>query len=165
MAQARPNPFRGLHDMFTEMERMRQVGRTGIGGGEGGPDMRVSEWVLAADIFANGADLVVRLEIPGVKPDDISVTFGGGVLTISGERRSELPDGVSFYARERFHGTFQRSITLPDGVAEDVITASFEDGITEITVSGAAHSAEPSRIRVEDRSSRRATRKASRRPK
>ncbi len=158
MAQTRPNPFRGLHDMFTEMERMRQMGRTGVGG-EGGPEARVSEWVPAADIFADDADLVIRLEIPGVKPDDISLTFGGGVLTISGDRRSELSEKVAFYARERYYGPFQRSITLPDGVAEDAITASFEDGITEITVAGAARSAEPSRIRIEDRSSRRATRR------
>jgi HSP20 family protein len=163
MAQSRPNPFRGLHDLLTEMERMRDVGRSGAGAGGGGADTEAG-WVPAADIFAADGDLVIRLDIPGVTPDDIGITFGDGLLTISGERRSDLPDGVVFYTRERRHGPFQRSMTLPDGVDEDMITASFEYGVAEITVTGAARSAEPSRIPIEDRS-RRATRTVTRRPR
>jgi HSP20 family protein len=160
MARTRANPFRGLHDFFTEMERMRRHGRSGADVGGGRAEIAESEWVPPADIFAVGADIVIRMEIPGVKPGDIDITFGEGLLTISGERDSDLPDDVTFYTRERRQGPFHRSMLLPEGIDTSMIAASFEDGITEITVTGAARAPEASRIPIKDRSSRRATRSA-----
>jgi HSP20 family protein len=159
MARTRANPFRGLHDFFTEMERIRRLGKSGTDVSGGRADTAETEWVPAADIFAVGADIVIRLEIPGVRPGDIDLTFDEGLLTIAGERGTDLADDVTFYTRERRQGPFHRSMLLPDGVDPSMIAASFADGITEITVTGAARATEPSRIPIEDRSSRRVTRR------
>jgi HSP20 family protein len=154
MVEGRANPFRGFLDMFTEMERMRRLGRTGtVGGQEHDPRTPDTAWVPSTDIFADGHDLVIRLELPGVVPADIGVTFAAGVLTISGERRADLPDSTTFYVRERYHGPFERSMILPDGIDETMITASFADGIAEVVVVGAARPSEESTIPVQDRSS------------
>jgi hypothetical protein len=56
------------------------------------------------------------------------------VLTISGERKRDLDDDVSFFVHERFYGVFRRNITLPAGISEDDISADFDYGLVEITV-------------------------------
>ena len=164
MIQSRSNAFRGFRDIFTEMERMRRLGRKGmVGESEDLPRTHATAWVPAADIFADGNDLVIRLELPSVKPTDISVTFAGGTLTISGERPADLPEATTFYARERYHGPFERSMILPDGIDETMVSASFEDGIAEIIVRGAARPTQESTIPVEDRSSGKVTQVRTRR--
>lgn len=160
MAQKRPNPFRGFLDVFVEQERMRQLGRGGLEpSGEERPRTYATAWVPAADIFADGPDLVIRLDLPSVRPDDIGITFDGGVLTVWGERQSGVPDSAVCYVRERYHGTFQRSMVLPDGIDQSMISASFADGVAEVIVAGAARAAEPNRIPVVDRSTGRVTRR------
>ncbi len=154
MAQSRANPFRGFVDMFSEMERMRRLGRSGTDPRRGPDDQQQrAAWVPAADIVADGFDLVIMVELPGVRPADIDLTFTGGMLTISGERAGDTPPDARFYARERYHGAFDRSMILPDGVEESMIAASFADGLVRITVTGAARPDEPNRIPIEDRSS------------
>ena len=85
----------------------------------------------------------------------MELVFSDGVLTISGERRSELDEEeVSFYVRERYYGTVRRSMTLPADIYEGSISADFENGLLEITVLGgsaaAAAAAEPQRIEIRD---------------
>lgn len=162
MAKARVNPFRGFVDMISEMQRIREVGRTGL---ETGPEDRqrthATAWAPAANIFARDRDLVIRVELTDVEPKDIDITFSDGVLTISGERGSEADrETVTFYTRELSYGPFRRSMILPEDVDEGDISAAFEDGITEITVRGACASvpSEPRRIPVIDRSRPRSVR-------
>jgi HSP20 family protein len=98
---------------------------------------------------------MIRVSLAGVRREDVEITLSEGVLTISGERRSELDEEeVSFYVRERYYGTFRRSITLPAGIDESVISADFEYGLLEITIQGGAGAAavEPQRIEIRDRS-------------
>lgn len=151
MNESHGNPFQGLIDMASEMNRMRQLGRYGQ---EPGQEDRThaTAWVPSADIFARGQDLVVRVELAGVDREAIEVTFHENTLTISGERRRDPRDDVStFYVQERFYGIFRRSITLPAGLNEDDITAEFYKGLVEITVRGGAATAQPRRIRVGER--------------
>ena len=70
------------------------------------------------------------------------------MLTVSGERRSELGAASEdrFYIRERFYGAFRRAITLPEGTDDSQIEADFENGLLELTVRGGVSSAEPKRI-------------------
>ena len=81
--------------------------------------------------------------------DDIDVSLNNGVLSVSGERKSEL-DGeeVEFYTRERFFGNFRRTINLPDGVSEGKMDAAFVNGLLEITIEGGANLPEPRRVRI-----------------
>src|SRR3712207_4453662 len=89
MGRAR-NPFRGLIDHMSEMARMREYAE---GGGQAHEDQRrthATAWVPTTDIFAKGDDLVIRCELAGVRQDDIDISLVNGVLSVSGERRSEL---------------------------------------------------------------------------
>jgi HSP20 family protein len=144
------NPFEGVTDYFSELNRMRQ---TGVHGREPALEDRqrthASAWVPAADIYARGDDLVVKLELAGVDPADVNLSFTHGVLTVSGSRQGD-PAGeeISFYVRERFYGEFRRAITLPEGTQRSQIGAVFENGLVEVTVRGGANRQDTGRIEL-----------------
>ncbi len=149
MAKEHHNPFEGVTDFFNELGRMRQIGAHGY---DNRPEEQhrshASAWVPSTDILALGGDLVIRVDLAGIEPEDVSITFSGGVLTLYGERDTteDLEGEPRFYIRERFAGVFRRAITLPEDTTEDKISAEFENGLAEIVVVGAAKAAEPSRI-------------------
>jgi HSP20 family protein len=94
---------------------------------------------------------VIRCELAGVHREDIDIELTGDTLTISGERKSELSEEVHFYTRERSFGHFRRSMNLPEGIDDDDISASFEDGMLQVVARGAAAAApEPRRIEIGD---------------
>ena len=146
------NPFRGLMDHMSEMTRMREYAE---GGGSGQEDQRrthATAWIPTTDIFARGGDLVIRCELAGVQRDDVDITLSNGVLTISGERRSGLnEEELAYYTRERFFGHFRRNIGLPEGVDGSKVSASFEDGLLEISIEGGADLPEAQRIQIDNR--------------
>ena len=153
MGSTRRNPFQGLVDTISEMNRMRERWMTGQETEEDRQRTHMSAWVPTTDIFAKGEDLVIRVELAGARPGDVDVALSNGVLTISGERVSELDDEeVSYYVRERFYGIFRRAITLPEGIDESKINAAFKNGMLQITVQGGAAAAKPKRIQVRDES-------------
>src|SRR5215210_1912615 len=93
---------------------------------------------------------LVRVEMPGVKPEDVHVAVHNRVLTISGERKvDEVEERAGYYVRELRHGSFQRSMILPEGVDEEKIHARYQDGILEVTLKGAAAAREPRRVQIE----------------
>ena len=156
MAEGHKNPFEGVTDFFSELNRMREIGRHGYEHShEDRQRTHATAWVPAADIFSRNGDLVIRVELAGTRPDDVGITFSQGVLTIYGERSTEEDTGGpnSFYIRERFHGAFRRAITVPRGVDDSQITAEFENGLVEVTVPGGATAAEPRQIAIKDASS------------
>jgi HSP20 family protein len=149
MSITRRNPFRGLVDTISEMNRTRERWMTGQETGEDRQRTHMTAWVPTTDIFASNEDLVIRVELAGIRPGNVDVALSSGVLTISGERRSDLDDEeVSYYVRERFYGVFRRTITLPEGIDESKISASFNNGVLQISVQGGAAAAEPRRIHV-----------------
>jgi HSP20 family protein len=149
------NPFEGVTDYFSELNRMRH---TGIHGREQGHEERqrthASAWVPVTDIYARGDDLVIKVEAAGVSPEEINLSFAHASLTVSGNRRSEVEDDdeAVFYVRERFYGEFRRVITLPDGTEPGDISAEFDDGLVEITVRGAGRRPDTSRIELRSKS-------------
>jgi HSP20 family protein len=156
MDRERRNPFHGLVDSISEWNRMREVGSGRIGPEAGHEDRRrtyASAWVPSTDVVARGRDLVIRVSLSGVSPEDVEITLSSDVLTVSGERRGDPDDqDETFYVRERYHGIFMRSWTLPAGIREDEISADFENGLLEITVKGgAADVPEPRRIEIKRR--------------
>jgi HSP20 family protein len=155
------NPFAGVTDYFSELNRLRQRGLYGSGHGqEDRQRTHASAWVPATDIFVRGDDLVIRVELAGVSPEEVNLGFAHGVLTVSGSRRSEIDEdgGDSFYVRERFYGEFRRAITLPEGTEPEQVSAEFADGLVEIVVRGGAQAPDGQRIEVRDRSRGRTTR-------
>ncbi len=148
------NPFEGVTDFFSELSRMREVGTRGHEHPhETKERTHASAWVPATDIFAQGTDPVIRVELAGVDPDDVNLHFNQGVLVVSGTRRAELDeDRVEFYIRERFYGEFRRTITLPEGTEQSQISAEFDDGLVQITVGQGVTSSNDTRIALSDRS-------------
>jgi HSP20 family protein len=145
------SPFRGFFDMQGEMNRMFDEmfgGLTRSGGRQRGDEP--TGWAPALDVLQEDGDIVVRAELPGVKQEDVDVTFHNGVLTIGGERKAEeQKEGSGYYVRERRYGSFRRSMTLPQGTDESKISARFEDGVLEVRVAGVAAVQEPRRIQIE----------------
>ena len=143
-------PFRGFYDMQSEINRML---KETLGSLALGPQRRLNggtEWVPALDVLQEDGDIVVRAELPGVKQEDVDITYQNGVLTISGVRQAEeQKEGSGYYVRERRYGSFRRSMSLPEGTDESSITARFRDGVLEVRVTGAAAVEEPKRIQIE----------------
>jgi HSP20 family protein len=80
-------------------------------------------------------ELVVRADMPGLRPEDINVTVDHGVLAISGERREKhREEREGFIRSEVSYGTFFRTIPLPEGVDENRVSATFRNGVLEITI-------------------------------
>jgi HSP20 family protein len=145
----RRNPFRGFVDSISEWNRMREYGMYGPDPGqEEQRRTHATAWIPTADIFARGDDLMIRFELAGVREEDIDISLTGGVLTVSGERKSDLDEEVHFYTRERSYGNFRRSMNIPEGVDGSKINASFEDGMLELTITGGAVYPEPERIQI-----------------
>ena len=156
MPEAHTNPFEGVTDFFSELKRMRQIGTHGYERADEDQDRtHATAWVPSTDIFARDNDLVMRIEVAGQRPEDVEITFSGGILTVSGRRRTEEDAGgdVRFYIRERFHGAFRRAITLPPGTDDSQITAEFFNGLVEITVRDCVTGEGQRRIALTDRSS------------
>lgn len=157
MGKARRNPFRGVLDTISEMNRMQEQWMMGYdssppgggGGGEDQPRTHVTAWVPATDIFADGDDLKIRCELAGVRREDIDISLSAGILIVSGQRTSELDEeNTSFLVRERFYGEFRRSINLPESAGDDKISARFDNGMLEVSVEGGARIADPRQIKI-----------------
>jgi HSP20 family protein len=157
----RRNPFEGVTDFFSELARMRSLGvRGGEHGVEAAERTHASAWVPATDILAIGDNLVIRIELAGVDPEEVDLRFSHGVLTVSGTRSAGPDDQeAQFYIRERFYGEFRRVITLPDGTEPDQITAEFDDGLVQITVLDGVSPADSTKISLADKSEGKTSRK------
>jgi HSP20 family protein len=144
-------PFRGFYDMQSEMNRMfDEAFGSLVRSGKRQQGEAPSQWAPALDVLQEDGDIVVRAELPGVKQDDVDITYQNGVLTISGVRKAEHEkEGSGYYVRERRYGSFRRSMSLPEGTDESAITARFQDGVLEVRVAGAAAVREPKRIQIE----------------
>jgi HSP20 family protein len=102
----------------------------------------------ALDLSETEDAFVVEAALPGLKPEDVQVTFENNVLTIKGEVRQEAEDKKRNYHRvERRYGAFQRSIGLPSTVRADAIQASLTNGVLRLDIPK-AEEVKPRRISV-----------------
>ena len=142
----------GFYDAHSEVNRLldEMFGGLGRRPGSRGVAQATAEWAPSVDVLQKDRDLLVRVEMPGVKPEDVHVAVHNRVLTISGERKvDEEEERAGYYVRELRHGSFQRSMILPEGVEEEKIHARYQDGILEVALEGAAAAREPRRIQIE----------------
>ncbi len=140
------DPFRDLVTLQNEMTRM--FSRAATGGGEGGELLGAGSWIPPMDVHESPDRYTVTLELPGVAPDAVDVTFNDGALTIQGERKFyEGYSEDSFHRVERRFGSFARSIALPSQVDADKIAAKFTNGLLTLEIPK-AEQAKPRRIEV-----------------
>ena len=81
----------------------------------------------AVDLFEDDQNYFARLELPGVAKKDIEIELENAVLTVSGK-------SAAGSANEAKAATFTRSVSVPDGVRADAITAAYEDGVLTVTL-------------------------------
>ena len=110
----------------------------------------LTAWSPAVDVRETDNEFIVSAELPGLTQDDVYITIENGVLSLSGEKKEEREEGKADsgrYVLERRYGRFQRSFSLPRGVATDNISAKFSDGILTVTLPKAA-TAKPRQIKI-----------------
>ncbi len=123
-------PFRELESFKRSMERLFDsfFGRYPLEEYEG-------FWTPPVDIEETENDVVVRIEIPGMKKDDIKIKTTGDSITISGEKRHESEEkGKHFHRIERAYGRFERTVPLPVEIEPDKARASYENGVLTVTL-------------------------------
>jgi len=100
------------------------------------------------DVKQDKDNVYVRVEIPGMKREEIDISLHDGMLTVAGERKheGEMPEGEAF-RRERFFGRFHRSVSLPTAVDSGTVKAVYRDGILTVTLPK-AEEAKPRQIEV-----------------
>lgn len=92
-------------------------------------------WTPKIDVFERGDRLVTKVDLPGVKKEDVSVEVADGQLMLSGERKQESEEkNDGFYRAEREYGSFYRAVPLPEGVKIDDVKATFSNGVLEVSV-------------------------------
>lgn len=96
---------------------------------------RADRWLPAMDLYETDDAYVLKVDLPGLSEKDVSIEVENGVLTVSGERRSEREERRDGWLRaERAFGRFSRSLTLPEGVDPSRITAEFDKGVLTVRV-------------------------------
>jgi HSP20 family protein len=123
-------PFAEMEDLRTRMDRMFEELM-----GEAREIRAEATWTPAVDVHRADGKLVVRADVPGVRPEEIEVEVEDDMLTVSGRHEeTEEEKGRDFVRRERRYGSFRRSVSLPHGVDPDKVDAVTHDGVLEVTV-------------------------------
>ena len=138
-------PFRQLSSLRDEIDRLFEAPLSSL--------TELSQpfsggWIPAIDLYEDRDNYVVKMELPGMKKEEIDISLHNGVLSISGERKDEEKhEDAETYRSERFFGRFQRSVTLPAVVEGDKVNASYKDGILTVTLPK-AEEAKPKQITI-----------------
>lgn len=93
---------------------------------------RVSGFTPLVDVHETEEEYLVKVDLPGVKPDDVNVEVNDNVLSISGSRTADETGQAQLV--ERPYGSFVRTLTLPQGVDSDSIEAGYQDGVLELRI-------------------------------
>lgn len=120
---AKMDRFRDLRTIEDEFDRL--MGRA----------LSRDAWMPALDVRETQDRYEVHVDLPGLEPGDVNVTFEDGMLTISGKRQFGTEDeGDTWHRIERGFGTFARSIRLPQIADTERIEASFDKGVLTVSV-------------------------------
>jgi HSP20 family protein len=146
MALVRWDPAREIDTLQGEMNRLfSSFFETPRSGGNGATSRR---WIPAMDLVETEDHFVLKADLPGLTESDVNIEVESNVLTIAGERRTEheaKKDG--YYRLERSMGSFSRSLTLPEGIDAEAVTASFDNGVLEVRIPKPAE-AKPRRVQI-----------------
>ena len=132
MTIVRWEPLRELGTLQNEMNRLfNSVFDAPPAGGNGA----MRRWVPAMDLTETEDHFVLRADLPGLSEDDVKIELEDSTLTVSGERKAEHEEQkAGAYRLERAFGSFSRTLTLPQGVDPNGVTANFDRGVLEVRV-------------------------------
>jgi HSP20 family protein len=132
------DPFNLLRQMTPEFDRMFE---TSAWPSFRWPSLRAEpagealKWFPEIDVFEKDNRLVTKIDLPGLKKEDVKVEVTDGHLAISGARKTEAEEkNENFYRCEREYGSFYRTVPLPAGVKLEDVKATFSDGVLEVSV-------------------------------
>ena len=117
----KPEPFSGdLHRLFNTLFEDSSVAQ---------------RWVPSMDLVESDDHFLLKADLPGLAEEDVNIEVRDNALTISGERKAEHEKRErGWYRVERSFGSFSRSLSLPEGVDPDAISASFDRGVLSVTI-------------------------------
>jgi HSP20 family protein len=134
MALIRWEPVRELNTIQNEMNRLFNTFFEAPQPGNSG-QTQLRRWLPPMDLVETDDHFVLRADLPGLSEKDVNIELEDSVLTISGERKAEHEERKEGYYRvERASGSFSRSLTLPEGVNADAVTAHFDKGVLEVRI-------------------------------
>jgi len=111
--------------------------------------LAVGNFIPAVDIYEDEQKLVLKLEVPGVKQEDLDIRLENQTLTVKGERKFETAEKEeNFHRIERRFGSFVRSFTLPVSVDTASIAAKYDNGVLAIELAK-KEAAKPRQVRIE----------------
>ena len=115
----------------------------------GGEPLARGTWIPAVDIYETAEkDVVVKVDLPDMKRENIKVTFENNVLSVEGQREpTSTVEHDRFHHIERGHGQFRRSFTLPATVDASRVDANYQDGVLTVTLPRRAE-AKPKQIQI-----------------
>lgn len=120
------DPFNNLNQMFNRHARYAQNERS-----ESKPD----NWSPLVDIYEAADKFMLRAELPGVDKEGVSVSIDENVLTLKGEKSFvDAKEGEQWKRVETQYGEFKRSFTLPEDIDADNVSATYKDGVLELSI-------------------------------
>jgi HSP20 family protein len=137
-------PFRGVSTLQDQINRLfnQSFDRSTEEGS-------LTPWAPAVDIFETEHELVVKADLPDVKPEDLDIRVENNILTIRGERKFEKKVTEDKYLRvERTYGSFSRSFSLSSTVNTEAINADYKDGVLTLSIPK-REEAKPKQIKVQ----------------
>ena len=125
------NPFRELDEVQNRLGSFFGGRFPRFGDGNGG--LQLADWSPQVDITEDDKEYLIKADLPEMKKDEIKVNVAEGVLTVSGERKTEKEEkNKKFHRIERSYGTFQRSFTLPEDADGTKVAAEFKEGVLRV---------------------------------
>lgn len=115
------------------LDRFARLFGSGLQRRDRDEEISLGAWIPPVDIVEEKDRILMTAELPGFKENEIQIQMEGGVLTIRGERKSEVEkEGRTYHRMERVYGQFVRSFTLPNNVDREHIKANFDSGLLKI---------------------------------
>jgi HSP20 family protein len=140
---SRFDPFRGESSLQHQLSRLvsEAFDRTSEEG-------NLTAWAPSVDIYETEHELVVKADLPDIKPEELDIRVENNILTIRGERKFEKKVDEGNYLRvERSYGTFSRSFALANTVNTEAIKADFRNGVLTLSIPK-REEAKPKQIKV-----------------
>jgi HSP20 family protein len=146
----RTSPFALMRRFTEEMDQWFEQSALSRGG-RGGALAGSGVYAPPVEVFEREGTFIVRADLPGLTKDDVRVDITDEAVLIEGEHRSEHEERQGgMYHSERHYGMFRRHIPLPEGVNADQATATFKDGVLEITMPAPQRQTQRRRIDIQE---------------
>ena len=134
MTLRRYNPFEEILRLQRELERLARGAIVPVQEVEKEVEERL-KFVMPVEVYETPNEFVVKVELPGVKKEDVDIVIRDNYLVIKAEKKEEVEEERQHvHLRERVYGKFERVIPLPPDLDTDNAKASFKDGVLEIRI-------------------------------